>query len=68
MNGVLLLDSILQAPVAEESDAPITLELTLADVSQLFIRIQCIEVCYFDNEKLHINGFKMHVCVILKKE
>lgn len=31
-NGVLLLDSILQAPVAEDCDTPITLELTFADV------------------------------------
>lgn len=39
LNGVLLLDSILQAPVAEDCDAPITLELTLADVSQSFIKM-----------------------------
>lgn len=38
LNGVLLLDSILQAPVAEDCDAPITLELTLADVSRLNIK------------------------------
>ncbi|KAK3718781.1 hypothetical protein QZH41_014030 [Actinostola sp. cb2023] len=43
LNGVLLLDSILQAPVAEDCDAPITLELTLADAKQLQTGIEsCI--------------------------
>jgi len=33
LNGVLLLDTILQAPIAEDCDSQITLELTIADVS-----------------------------------
>ncbi|XP_048586023.1 baculoviral IAP repeat-containing protein 6 isoform X2 [Nematostella vectensis] len=42
LNGVLLLDSILQAPVAEDSESPVLLELSLSDAKNLY---SGIEVC-----------------------